>query len=434
MAAGASKLVLAVLLSLLAAHGAAMEEPAEEPEEFEYIETPDMEVTGTARPRRQEESGLPPGAKVEILEPLNGHVYEDHRVIIRVDAHNVPEGEGFSGMLYFGAGNPFPISIDSLPVGITVTDLAPGNYSVKFLLLDPDRQPTGVDADVDFERRAPPGWLAPKEDNSRFDARIIQIATRFQLAESTDVLEDKNPFLDAFRDLAQHHSACTTCDAGGLSESDELLGQAIPLLLGAKGRNVAMGLDVLQHCADLGNSNCLVLALSLSGTEEREGLFGQDPHGDERARLEQCAVHDRSPLCRMALAFRLRFIAARGTAGLAAAEAGGPGARTAEACDAAALHYRLAADAALMFSQEDAGSGPLHSVRLLELTAVAAEQEKAVVEELRVVQAQQGNADAAAAVAIDRYFGTAYTGSGNKEEDKKSAAKLFHQARPECLL
>ena len=65
---------------------------------------------------------------------------------------------------------------------------------------------------------------------------------------------------------------------------------------------------------------------------------------------------------------------------------------------------------------------------------VEAEQEKAVVEELRVVQAQQGNADAAAAVAIDRYFGTAYTGSGNKEEDKKSAAKLFHQARPECLL
>jgi hypothetical protein len=30
------------------------------------------------------------------------------------------------------------------------------------------------------------------------------------------------------------------------------------------------------------------------------------------------------------------------------------------------------------------------------------------VEELRVVQAQQGNADAAAAVAIDRFFGTGF--------------------------
>jgi len=46
------------------------------------------------------------------------------------------------------------------------------------------------------------------------------------------------------------------------------------------------------------------------------------------------------------------------------------------------------------------------------------------VEELRVVQAEQGNADAAAAVAIDRFFGTGYTGSGSKEEDKKSAAKV----------
>ena len=42
-----------------------------------------------------------------------------------------------------------------------------------------------------------------------------------------------------------------------------------------------------------------------------------------------------------------------------------------------------------MYAQEDAGSGPLHAVRLLEHTAVAAEQEKAVVEELRVVQAEQ---------------------------------------------
>jgi len=47
-------------------------------------------------------------------------------------------------MLYFGSGNPFPIPMETLPVGITVTDLAPGNYSVKFMLLDPDRQPTGI--------------------------------------------------------------------------------------------------------------------------------------------------------------------------------------------------------------------------------------------------------------------------------------------------
>jgi hypothetical protein len=35
-------------------------------------------------------------------------------------------------------------------------------------------------------------------------------------------------------------------------------------------------------------------------------------------------------------------------------------------------------------------------------------QEKAEVEEVRVLQAAQGNADAAAAVAIDRFFGTGY--------------------------
>jgi hypothetical protein len=200
----------------------------EEPEEYEYIETPDMESIGTERSTRWMDVAEHTNMKVFIEDPTDGHVFEGAQVTIRVNAENVPEDEGYSGMLYFGAGNPFPIPMESLPVGITVTDLAPGNYSVKFMLLDPDRQPIGVDADVTFERRAPPGFRPPKPDNSKFDTRIFQISQRFVLAEQADVLEGKNPFADAFRQLAQDNSECKTCDNGELSEADELLAQASP--------------------------------------------------------------------------------------------------------------------------------------------------------------------------------------------------------------
>ena len=80
--------------------------------------------------------------QVFIEHPPEGFVYEGD-VSIHVNAKGIPEGEGYSGMLYFGSGNPYPIPLDSLPVGISVTDLAPGNYSVKFMILDGERQPIG---------------------------------------------------------------------------------------------------------------------------------------------------------------------------------------------------------------------------------------------------------------------------------------------------
>ena len=130
----------------------------EEPEEYEYIETPHMESTGTFRSERWRENSEPTNMRVSIDHPTEGSVYEDKDVVIQVNVHNVPRDEGYSGMLYFGSGNPFPIPLDTVPVSITVTDLAPANYSIKFMLLDDERQPTGVDADVNFERRAPPGF------------------------------------------------------------------------------------------------------------------------------------------------------------------------------------------------------------------------------------------------------------------------------------
>ena len=42
-----------------------------------------------------------------------------------------------------------------------------------------------------------------------------------------DVVNDKNPFLEALRRLAKDNSECTTCTADGeLSEADEILAQA----------------------------------------------------------------------------------------------------------------------------------------------------------------------------------------------------------------
>jgi len=48
---------------------------------------------------------------------------------------------------------------------------------------------TGVDTDVNFERRAPPGFRPPKADNSKFDSRIFEISQRFILAQQSDVIE-----------------------------------------------------------------------------------------------------------------------------------------------------------------------------------------------------------------------------------------------------
>jgi len=81
--------------------------------------------------------------QVFIEHPPEGFVYEGDAVSIHVNAKGIPDDEGYSGMLYFGSGNPYPIPLDSLPVGISVTDLAPGNYSVKFMILDGERQPIG---------------------------------------------------------------------------------------------------------------------------------------------------------------------------------------------------------------------------------------------------------------------------------------------------
>ena len=332
-------------------HGA-WEAPDEQPEEYEYIETPDMASTGTFRSERVADPAAVQDMRVMIEHPSEGFVYEDAQVTIHVNAANVPAGEGYSGMLYFGAGNPFPIPMDSVPVGITVTDLAPGNYSVKFMLLDADRQPTGVEADVNFERRAPPGFRAPKPDNSKFDSRVFEISQRFILAEQADPMQDKNPFRDALRALAKDNSECRTCEEGELSEADEVLAQAIPLLMGVKGRDVEQALEMLAHCADLGNVNCRFLHLSLAGIHERLGLFGDQAEGYDLADLERCATEDKSVLCRLALGFRFRH-------GLFSSGGAGAG-----RCDMAATHYRLAADHAIMFSQEDAGSGPLHSVSM----------------------------------------------------------------------
>ena len=136
------------------------------------------------------------------------------------------------------------------------------------------------------------------------------------------------------------------------------------LIFGVRGRNVEQGIEVLQYCADLGNANCRFLLLALAGVNDRLGLFGHHSDGPELHELEDCANSDRSPLCRLALGFRRLYgLVDRGEAE-----------QTASGCDAAAIQYRIAADHAVMFSQEDAGSGPLHSVRLLEFTAVAAEQ------------------------------------------------------------
>ena len=161
----------------------------DEPEEYEYIETPHMESTGTFRSERSNDAVAVTNMRVMIEHPTEGYIFEQAHVSIHVNAENVPHDEGYSGMLYFGSGNPYPIPMESLPVGITVTDLAPGNYSVKFMLLDPERQPTGVEADVNFERRAPPGFRAPKPDNSKFDSRIFEISQRFILAEQADPLQ-----------------------------------------------------------------------------------------------------------------------------------------------------------------------------------------------------------------------------------------------------
>ena len=40
-----------------------------------------------------------------------------------------------------------------------------------------------MDADVKFERRAPPGYTPAKADNSRFDSRVFEILIRFALAQ-----------------------------------------------------------------------------------------------------------------------------------------------------------------------------------------------------------------------------------------------------------
>jgi hypothetical protein len=246
-------------------YGHANEHSEPEPEEYEYIETPEMASTGTFRSERTTDLAAVQGMRVMIDHPSEGFVYEEDQVTIHVNAENVPAGEKYSGMLYFGSGNPFPIPMDSVPVGITVTDLAPGNYSVKFMLLDADRQPTGVEADVKFERRAPPGFQAPKPDNSKFDSRVFEISQRFILAERADPLQGENPFLDALRALAKDNTECHTCVDGELSEADEVLAQAIPLLMGVKGRDVELALEMLAHCAELGNVNCRFLHLSLAG-------------------------------------------------------------------------------------------------------------------------------------------------------------------------
>eukprot|EP00960_Hanusia_phi_P012621 369169-Hanusia_phi.AAC.1 len=378
-------------------------------EEFEYIETPDLEDGKSAAELPLHEDAdmgdeRMRNMSISFLHPPPGYSFTKDPYV-EIGGSDIPAA--YSGMLYFGSGNPFPLSLQELPLNVVISDLAPGNYSLTIVILNSERQPTDVRAETNFEFLPPNFDLRKAKGSGKFDAKMFEMAQRFHLAEAADAEEDENRFLEAFRSYARGNADCVKCEEDELHVSDEVFAQVAVKLFARRGRDVQQAVELAHHCAELENHNCLFLALVFDDINNRLGLVGLE---DEKFPvLEKCAKA-KNPLCQLALGYRYR-----------------KGISVQESCDMAAMYYRLAGDVAVMFSQEDAGNAPLHNVRLLEYTAVSAEQEKAQVEELRVVQAQQGNADAAAAVAIDRYFGTSYTGSGNNEEDKKSAAQLFQQ-------
>ncbi|EKX40304.1 hypothetical protein GUITHDRAFT_142807 [Guillardia theta CCMP2712] len=369
-------------------------------DEFEYIETPDLvdsKSVGAAFLHEDPEPIDTSNMSISFIHPPPGYTFTKDPYV-EVGGSGIPQG--YSGMLYFGSGNPFPLSLQELPLNVVISDLAPGNYSLTVIILNHERQPTEVRAETNFEFLPPNVDVKKTRSSGKFDAKVFEMSQRFHLAEVVSSgSEDDNPFLDAFRSYAKGNVDCVRCEEDEIHVSDEIYAQVAVKLFSRSSRDIEQAVDIAYHCAEMDNYNCLFLALVFDNMHQRLGLLGHDD--DKFPVLEKCAKA-RNPLCQLALGYRYR-----------------KGISVPESCDLAAMYYRLAGDVSVMFSQEDAGNAPLHNVRLLEYTAVSAEQEKAQVEELRVVQAEQGNADAAAAVAIDRYFGTSYTGSGNNEEDKK---------------
>ena len=152
-------------------------------QEFEYIETPEIE----SREEEEEESVdyVKQNISMVIHSPPDGAQFTEDTVVVRFEVFNASKASGFSAMAYFGGGgNPFPVDLEHTDISIVINDLQFGGHSVRILLLNSRREPTGIEAGVRFERLLPPNATAPASSISRPPRRgprpALRVAASFR--------------------------------------------------------------------------------------------------------------------------------------------------------------------------------------------------------------------------------------------------------------
>eukprot|EP00283_Hemiselmis_rufescens_P020468 CAMPEP_0173455162 /NCGR_PEP_ID=MMETSP1357-20121228/53762_1 /TAXON_ID=77926 /ORGANISM="Hemiselmis rufescens, Strain PCC563" /LENGTH=180 /DNA_ID=CAMNT_0014422263 /DNA_START=263 /DNA_END=802 /DNA_ORIENTATION=- len=163
---------LLLLLLLCSAGGIS----AQEEDEYEFIEMPsDVSWEEGARGGEEDSKAQIPGASITIQHPPEGHTFADDSVDVRFEVHGVPFGEDFSLMVYFGSQNPIPMHLTHQSFSVHVDELAPGNYTVRVVVLDPDRRPTAVEASSSFSRT---GQESSHREQTYRDVRAFEMSVR----------------------------------------------------------------------------------------------------------------------------------------------------------------------------------------------------------------------------------------------------------------
>ena len=176
-----------VALSLFAAviRAADPESGFEAAAEFDDIDVPEVLGLENAPLSVSREGG---GMAIRFDSPAPGRQFKPGEEVVLVMATTgVPPDEGWSAMVYFGGGNPFPVDLPAgKTVAMNVADLPPGNYSASVILLSPDRQPVQVEHEVKFERLG----AAPAKDYTKYEALALELLQRTPLAQTADSVRE----------------------------------------------------------------------------------------------------------------------------------------------------------------------------------------------------------------------------------------------------
>jgi hypothetical protein len=277
-------------------YSVAAEHPSSEGEEFEYIETPEIDSwDDTSDKIDYVKQG---NISIVIQSPENGAKFTDDTVVVRFEVINASKAQGFSAMAYFGGGgNPVAVDLVYTDISLIINELQFGPHSVRILLLNSRREPTGIEASVTFERILTGDAPPPQPDFSRFDARSLAMALPVALWDSSSSpAAAEESLLASYRELAAAAVAAAAAAAGaGAAVADPAAGAAdtdasadagagrpadLPpgaagfaaaarLLFARSERDVAEALRIAGECAEEGNDNCRFLLIALGDMDMR---------------------------------------------------------------------------------------------------------------------------------------------------------------------